>query len=68
MKKKTQEYKTKTVSELEAEMVALLKEQFNLKLQRCSGNAPRQQDFKRVRRDIARVKTILTEKGRESHV
>jgi large subunit ribosomal protein L29 len=64
---KTKEYKSKTVAELEAEFEALVREQFNLKVQKCTGNTPRAESFKNVRRNIARIKTILSEKARESH-
>ena len=59
---KAQELRQKSVSELKEELVNLLKEQFNLRFQRGSGDTPKPHLFKRVRHDIARVKTILHEK------
>ena len=59
---KAQELRQKSVSELKEELVNLLKEQFNLRFQRGSGETPKPHLFKRVRHDIARVKTILHEK------
>ena len=61
---KAQELKQKTKAELKEELVNLLQEQFNLRMQRGSGQAPKPHLFARVRKDIARVKTILTEKER----
>ncbi len=53
--------------ELQKELVGLLREQFNLRMQQGSGQQPRPHLFSRVRRDIARVKTVLNEKtGGES--
>ena len=60
---KAVELRTKSIDELKTELLALLREQFNLRIQRRSGQAPRSNMFKKVRLDIARVKTILKEKG-----
>ena len=40
----------------------LLKEQFNLRMQKAIGQAARSDQFTKVRRNIARVKTVMTEK------
>jgi len=53
----------KSTEELNNELLALLKEQFNLRIQKGSGQAPKSHLIKKVRVDIARIKTILTEKG-----
>lgn len=53
----------KDVSALEGELEALLKEQFNLRMQMGSGQDIKPHNFKRVRRDIARVKTVIAEKN-----
>ena len=61
---KTDELKGKTLSELKDELLALLKEQFNLRMQK--GTNPQQvksSAFKNVRRQIARVKTIMHQKA-----
>lgn len=58
----TSELRNKTAEELKGELLALLKEQFNLRIQRGVGQNPQSHLFKKVRRDIARVKTILSEK------
>lgn len=56
------ELKKKSAGELKTELLALLKEQFNLRMQRGVGQAPQTHLFKKVRREIARIKTILREK------
>lgn len=64
---KYSELKAKSTEELQKELHALLKERFNLRMQRSLGEAPRPHSFKVVQRNIARIKTILNEKARESH-
>jgi large subunit ribosomal protein L29 len=58
----TSELRNKTVEELNSELLALLKEQFNLRVQRGVGQNPQAHLFKKVRRQVARIKTILREK------
>ena len=55
------ELRTKTPAELNDELFKLRKEQFALRLQRASGQAPKPDQFGKVRRNIARVKTVLRE-------
>lgn len=57
------ELREKSIDELKNELISLLKEQFNLRIQKGSGQSPKTNLFKKVRLDIARVKTILKEKG-----
>jgi large subunit ribosomal protein L29 len=56
------ELRKKTTEQLDGELEALLKEQFNLRMQKGVGQAPAPHLFGNVRKQIARVKTILTEK------
>ncbi len=56
------ELRQKSVEELNAELIELLREQFNLRMQRGSGQLPRPHLFRQVRRNIARVKTVIGEK------
>ena len=56
------ELRAKSVDELKQELSALPKEQFNLRMQRGFGEMPPTHQFKRVKRAIARVKTMLREK------
>ena len=53
-------------TELRQELTALLKEQFNLRMQEGAGQSPKPDQFKKVRKNIARVKTVLNEKQRAS--
>lgn len=57
MKKETQN--DKSMSSLKDELISLLREQFNLRMQKGSGAAVKPHLFKHVRRQIARVKTRL---------
>ena len=57
------ELKQKNVEELNAELLNLLREQFNLRMQFSTGQLAQTHLIKNVRRDIARVKTILNEKA-----
>lgn len=60
------ELRKKTKEELQTELNSLLKEQFNLKMQIGMGEAPRSHLFGKVRKAIARVKTILNEQAKQS--
>ncbi len=60
---KATDLRKKSIEELTGEMLALLKEQFNLRIQKGAGQAPKSHLFKKVRRGIARIKTIIKEKG-----
>ncbi len=53
----------KSAAELKLEMDGLLREQFNLRMQKGTGQLSRPDQVKKVRRDIARIKTVLNEKG-----
>ena len=48
---------------LQKELDALLREQFNLRMQRGSGQATKSHQMTRVRRAIARIKTIVHQKA-----
>jgi large subunit ribosomal protein L29 len=52
----------KSTEELNNELLALLREQFNLRMQKGVGQTPAPHLFGKVRKQIARIKTILTEK------
>ena len=56
-----QELRNKTVDELNEELVALRREQFNLRMQQATGEMTHNHEHRRVRKDIARVKTVLGE-------
>lgn len=59
---KAAELREKGVEELQQELLSLLREQFNLRMQGATDQLSRPHLFKRVRRDIARVKTVIGEK------
>jgi large subunit ribosomal protein L29 len=60
---KASELKDKSVEELNAELLSLLREQFNLRMQASTGQLAQTHLMKNVRRNIARVKTILNQKA-----
>jgi large subunit ribosomal protein L29 len=55
------ELRKKKPEELDALVLELLREQFNLRMQKGSGQLSKPSEMKRVRREIARVKTVITE-------
>lgn len=59
---KASELRNKTINELKDEHVSLLKELFNLNTQRRIGQSNQTHQFKRVKRGIARVMTVICEK------
>ena len=61
-----QEMRAKSANELNEELNGLLQEQFNLRMQKGTGQLNQPHELRRVRRNIARVQTILTEKAKES--
>lgn len=58
-----QELRNKSAAELREELKSLLREEFNLRMQKATGQLARPHQFQRVRKDIARVKTVLTEQA-----
>lgn len=57
--------KGKSEVELREELKNLLQEQFNLRMQKGMGQLTNSNELRRVRRDIARVKTVITQKTME---
>ncbi len=55
------ELRKKNGEELNKLLIELRREQFNLRMQKGSGQLGKPSEVKRVRRDIARIKTILSE-------
>ncbi|MEN8175878.1 MAG: 50S ribosomal protein L29 [Pseudomonadota bacterium] len=58
---KANELRQKSVADLEETLHELLKEQFNLRMQQGTGQLSRPHLMTEVRKDIARVKTVMTE-------
>ncbi len=56
------ELRGKSDAQLRDELHALLKEQFNLRMQKAIGQEPRPDQISKARKNIARVKTVMNEK------
>ena len=61
---KASELRSSSVSDLKDELLKLRKEQFNLRMQQATGQLIRPHEYRRVRKDIARVKTVINELDR----
>ncbi len=61
---KAEDLRTKTPDQLKDDLLALRKEAFNLRFQAASGQLENTSRSRQVRRDIARVKTIIGERRR----
>jgi large subunit ribosomal protein L29 len=60
------ELKTKSKDELLEELIGLRREQFNLRMQQATGQMARPDQYRKVRKNIARVKTVLRSKEIEA--
>jgi len=60
---KATELREKDEQSLKTELIELRKEQFKLRMQYSMGQSTRNHDFSRIRKDIARIKTVLNEKS-----
>ncbi|MXP51273.1 50S ribosomal protein L29 [Pantoea sp. SoEX] len=60
---KAAKLRIKNIEELNTELLSLLREEFNLRMQTASGQLQQTHMLKKVRRDIARIKTLITEKA-----
>jgi large subunit ribosomal protein L29 len=56
------ELRAKSADELKTHLLELHKEQFSLRMQKATGQLTKTHDIRLVRREIARVNTLLTEK------
>ena len=63
---KAVELRSKSADELKEEIVALRKEEFSLRMQRGTGQLSNTARFKQIRREVARIKTILNEQANSS--
>jgi large subunit ribosomal protein L29 len=59
---KAEDLRTKSADELTDQLASLKKEQFNLRFQRATGQLEKTARIREVRRDIARIKTVATQK------
>lgn len=60
---KASELRGKDVAELKQELESLLKAQFGLRMQKATQQLSNSSEIRKVRRDIARVRTVLTQKA-----
>jgi len=65
---KAEELRSKTPDELKSQLTTLKKEAFNLRFQGATGQLENPTRMRLVRREIARVQTILAEKSRAANV
>jgi len=63
---KAAELRAKDASDLEQELTELLKAQFRLRMQKATQQLSNSSQLRKVRRDIARVRTVLNQKGQRS--
>jgi large subunit ribosomal protein L29 len=61
---KVEDIRLKTPDQLREELTRLRKEQFNLRFQKATGQLEKTSRVRQVRRDIARIETVLNEKAR----
>ena len=63
---KASEFRSKDTGELKKELTDLLRAQFGLRMQVATQQMSNTSELKKVRRDIARIHTIINEKARQS--
>jgi large subunit ribosomal protein L29 len=61
---KAEDLRAKTLDELKTQLTDLRKESFNLRFQRASGQLANSSRVREVRREIARIQTILNDRAR----
>lgn len=60
---KASELKTKSVADLHNELLSLTKAQFGMRMQLATQQMTNTSELRKTRRDVARIKTVLTQKG-----
>ena len=63
---KAKDLRVKSADELNTELTSLLRAQFNLRMQFATQQNTKNDQIKKVRKDIARVRTLLGEKARQA--
>jgi large subunit ribosomal protein L29 len=58
------EFRQKSGADLQKELLGLRREQFNLRMARATGQTAKPDQFSKVRRNIARLKTVMAEQRR----
>lgn len=59
---KADELRKMSISELNTELISLLKVQFGLRMQKAAQQLTNTQQISKVKKDVARIKTIISEK------
>ncbi len=63
---KTKDLRAMTVDELETKLVENKKEQFNLRIQQSTGQLSNTAQIRKVRREIAKINTLIAERKKNS--
>ena len=63
---KIAEIREKTNSELSETLLELCRDQFNLRMQKATGQLSKSDQIKKIRRSIARINTVLNEKSKQA--
>ena len=63
---KTKDLRAMSVDELETKLLDAKKEQFNLRIQQSTGQLQNTATIRKVRREIAKINTLLTERKKNS--
>ncbi len=63
---KTKDLRAMTIDELEAKLLENKKEQFNLRIQQSTGQLANTAQIRKVRREIAKINTLITERKKNS--
>ncbi len=63
---KASKYRDMTTEQLDAESRDLAQQLFRLRFQKATGQVDNPQKIREIRKDVARLKTVLTEKGKTS--
>ena len=63
---KTKDLRAMTIDELEAKLMEYKKEQFNLRIQQSTGQLNNTAQVRKVRREIAKINTLITERKKNS--
>jgi large subunit ribosomal protein L29 len=62
--KKAESFREMTTEDLQQQLVVLTEERFRLKFRRATEALPNPLELRRIRREVARIKTILAERAR----
>ena len=63
---KTKDLRAMTIDELEAKLLENKKEQFNLRVQQSTGQLTNTAQIRKVRREVAKINTLITERKKNS--